>query len=165
MSTGGSNGLACKGKQGSISPDKENECPAGTLSPKAPAFDGKSHGGRPHIQSRFRSSYFRREPRQGTPRLWRSVKSNGRSDLANLSWAKDAVSGRKGACLRSCKYPLKIPTKQGVSRTEIDTHSFKCVWGPRIAGPMMPPQRVRRAARHMWPARLSVHCWEQFAPG
>ena len=27
--------------------------------------------------------------------------------------------------------PLKTPTKQGVSRTEIDTHSFKCVWGPR----------------------------------
>jgi hypothetical protein len=34
-------------------PDKGNECPAGTLSPKAPAFDGESHGGRPQIQSRF----------------------------------------------------------------------------------------------------------------
>ena len=25
------------------------------------------------------------------PGMWSSVKSNGRSDLANLSWAKDAV--------------------------------------------------------------------------
>jgi hypothetical protein len=35
---------------------------------------------------------------------------------------------------------------------------------PILKAAWMPPQRVRRAARHMWPARLSVHCWEQFAP-
>ena len=30
-------------------------------------------------------------PDRNHPGMWRSVKSNGRSDLANLSWAKDAV--------------------------------------------------------------------------
>jgi hypothetical protein len=30
-------------------------------------------------------------PDKDHPGMWRSVKSNGRSDLANLSWAKDAV--------------------------------------------------------------------------
>ena len=30
-------------------------------------------------------------PDKNHPGMWRSVKSNGRSDLANLSWAKDAV--------------------------------------------------------------------------
>ena len=31
-------------------------------------------------------------PDKDHPGMWRSVKSNGRSDLANLSWAKDAFS-------------------------------------------------------------------------
>ena len=30
-------------------------------------------------------------PDKDHPGMWRSVKSNGRSDPANLSWAKDAV--------------------------------------------------------------------------
>ena len=30
-------------------------------------------------------------PDKDHPGMWRSVKSNGRSDLGNLSWAKDAV--------------------------------------------------------------------------
>ena len=74
-------------------------------------------------------------PDKDHPGMWRSVKSNGRSDLANLSWAKDAVLAQAVRELdEAANTPLEITTKQGVSRTEIDTHSFKCVWGPRIAG-------------------------------
>ena len=74
-------------------------------------------------------------PDKDHPGMWRSVKSNGRSDLANLSWAKDAVLAQAARELayEAANTP-QIPTKQAVSRTEIDTHSFKCVWGPRIAG-------------------------------
>ena len=66
-----------------------------------------------------------------------------------LGQGRRSGTGRKGACLRSCKYHLKIPTKQGVSRTQIDTHSFKCVWGPRTAGPCQTSQG-RKTAGSPW---------------
>ena len=58
--------------------------------------------------------------------MWRSVKSSGRSDIANLSWAKDAVLAQ---AIREVAYelandPHKMPSKMGVSKGEIVTHSF-----------------------------------------
>ena len=84
--------------------------------------------------------------------MYRSTKPGGHfSDIANLSWSKDAVLAQavRELALRSCKYHLKIPTKQGVSRTEIDTHSFKCVWGPNITGPCLTSQR-RKTVGSPW---------------
>ena len=50
------------------------------------------------------------------PGMWSSVKSNGRSDLANLSWAKDAVLAqavRKVAYEQLANDPSKCPVKPG----------------------------------------------------
>ena len=74
--------------------------------------------------------------------MWRSVKSNGLCDLANLSWAKDAVLAQ---AVRELTYEAANTTSKSQQNRGCreQAHAFKCVWGPRIAGPMMPPQRVR----------------------
>ena len=54
------------------------------------------------------------------PGMWSSVKSNGRSDLANLSWSKDAVLAQ---AIREVAYelandPKKCPVKWGSQRAK-----------------------------------------------
>ena len=53
--------------------------------------------------------------------------------MANLSWAKDAVMIRAVMELayEAGKHPLKMPSKQGVSRAEIVTHAFECSVGSK----------------------------------
>ena len=61
-------------------------------------------------------------PDAAYPSMWRSVKSRGLSDMANLSWAKDAVVG---AALRELEWrvaqdaatdPRKCPENRGANR-------------------------------------------------
>ena len=42
------------------------------------------------------------------PGMWSSVKSNGRSDLANLSWAEDGVLAQ---AVRELAYELQTPPR------------------------------------------------------
>ena len=59
--------------------------------------------------------------------MWRSVKSSGLTDMANLSWAKDAVMAqavREVAYDAAANTPSKCPVNRGVSQGEIVTHSF-----------------------------------------
>ena len=51
------------------------------------------------------------------PGMWRSVKSNGRSDLANLSWAKDAVLAQavRELAYEAANTPSKSQQNRGVA--------------------------------------------------
>jgi hypothetical protein len=62
--------------------------------------------------------------------MWRSVKVDGiLSDTANLCWSKANVMAQaiREVAWNAANDFQKMPSKTGVPRAEIDTHSFKCV--------------------------------------
>ena len=74
------------------------------------------------------------------PNMWRSPKSDGRmSDMANLSWAKNAVLEEAlrepgmGGPPATCNHPLKTPANSTCFRVQIATHAFFGVEGVYIA--------------------------------
>ena len=75
-------------------------------------------------------------PDKDHPGMWRSVKVDGiLSDMANLSWSKDAVLAQaaREVAYELANDPLKTPAKQGVSRAEIAGHAFECSVGSGVA--------------------------------
>jgi hypothetical protein len=58
------------------------------------------------------------------PGMWRSPKPGGRLSHIVLVQRRRACTGRKGGRLRSCKRPLKMPSKTGVSESNFVTHAF-----------------------------------------
>jgi hypothetical protein len=102
-------------------------------------------------------------PDKEHPGMWRSVKVDGiLSEAANLCWSKNNVMAQaiREVAWDAANTPSKSQQNRGCCEqksTPIRLNASGALFS-RIAGPMMPPQRVRRAARHMWPARLSVHC-------
>ena len=85
-------------------------------------------------------------PDKDHPGMWRSVKSNGRSDLANLSWAKDAVLAQavRELAYEAANTPSKSQQNKGCREQKSTPIRLNASGALRIAGPIMPPQRVRR---------------------
>ena len=97
-------------------------------------------------------------PDKDHPTMWRSVKVDGiLSDTANLCWSKDNVMAQAirevawNGRMECCKRPLKMPSKMGVSRSEIAAHAFECSVGSKgwlrsNSSPARYPTRVKRMA-------------------
>ena len=65
-------------------------------------------------------------PDRANPGMYRSLKSGDFSDISNseLGQGRRAGSGHKGGRLRTCKRPLKMPSKTGVSKSNFVTRAF-----------------------------------------
>ena len=64
--------------------------------------------------------------------MWRSVKVDGLSHMANLCWSKDNVMAQviREVAWNAAKRPPKMP-QTGVSPAEIAAHAFECSLGPK----------------------------------
>jgi hypothetical protein len=94
--------------------------------------------GNDYVLLRGRRRTGRVTPDQQYPGMWRSPKSGGRvSDMANLSWAKDAVMAEATRGMAASKQPDKAPLKtqqnMGVNRHLKANHSLFRPGPPPVA--------------------------------
>ncbi len=77
-------------------------------------------------------------PDKNHPGMWRSVKSSGRSDMANLCWSKDNVMAQaiREVAWDAANDPRKCPAKRGLKKQ----FRHPCVFLRRLSnGPNEPP--------------------------